>query len=108
MLTKSPFFDFLNRREAVDFRRYLQESKEDSDYIEWNGFLLPNDYGDAEIEYRAIRESCALFDVSPLRKYRIRGTGSGAFLDRLLTRPPLLKLSRARQVPAPISSQEVV
>ncbi len=74
MLKKSPFFDFLNRRENADF-------------IDWNGFLLPNDYGDAVAEYRAIRESCAMFDVSPLRKYRITGAGSGAFLDRLLTRP---------------------
>lgn len=87
MLIKSPFFDLFNRREGVDFQRYVEASEEDSDYIEWNGFLLPHDYGDAGAEYRAIRESCALFDVSPLRKYRIKGSGSGAFLDRLLTRP---------------------
>lgn len=87
MLRKGPFFDFLNRREGVDFEQFLAESVEDSDYIEWNGFLLPDDYGDAEAEYRAIRDSCALFDVSPLRKYRIRGADSGRFLDRLLTRP---------------------
>jgi aminomethyltransferase len=48
---------------------------------------LPNDYGDTGAEYRSIRESCAMFDVSPLRKYRITGAGSGAFLDKLLTRP---------------------
>jgi aminomethyltransferase len=87
MLKKSPFFDFLNRRDGVDFQSYLAGSVEGSDYIEWNGFLLPNDYGDAGAEYHAIRNSCAMFDVSPLRKYRISGPGSGAFLDRLLTRP---------------------
>jgi aminomethyltransferase len=87
MLKKSPFFDFLNRRENTDFQQYLAESIENTDFIDWNGFLLPNDYGDAVAEYRAIRESCAMFDVSPLRKYRITGAGSGAFLDRLLTRP---------------------
>jgi aminomethyltransferase len=87
MLKKSPFFDFLNRREGEDFQTFLEQSTEDSDYIEWNGFLLPSDYGDSQAEYRAIRKSCALFDVSPLRKYRITGPGSGEFLDRLLTRP---------------------
>ncbi len=87
MLKKSPFFDFLNRREDTDFHQYLVNSVEDADFIDWNSFPLPNDYGDAVAEYRAIRESCAMFDVSPLRKYRITGVGSGAFLDRLLTRP---------------------
>jgi len=87
MLMKSPFFDFLNRLDDINFQTYLAHSVENSDYIEWNGFLLPNDYGDAEAEYHAIRESCAMFDVSPLRKYRITGAEAGAFLDRLLTRP---------------------
>lgn len=86
VLRKSPFFDFLNRRED-DFQSFLSRFVEDRDYIEWNGFLLPNDYGDAAVEYRAIREACAMFDVSPLRKYRITGPESGAFLDRLVTRP---------------------
>ncbi len=87
MLKKSSFFDFFGRREGVVFEQYLADSTEDEDYIDWNGFLLPNDYGDAEVEYRAIRKSCAIFDVSPLRKFRIRGAEAGAFLDRLVTRP---------------------
>ena len=86
-LKKSPFFDFLNRRKGVDFENFLSEAVEDEHYINWNQFLLPNDYGDAQAEYAAIRNSCAMFDVSPLRKYRIRGRDCGAFLDRLLTRP---------------------
>ena len=32
------------------------------------------DYGDAEAEYFAIRNSCAMFDVSPIRKISIRGS----------------------------------
>jgi len=87
MLKKSRFFDFLNRREDRDFDAYLRDHKKDEDYIDWHRFVLPNDYGDAELEYRAIRSSCAMFDVSPIRKYRITGGGAGAFLDCLLTRP---------------------
>lgn len=87
MLKKSIFYEFLNRRQGVDFDSFLQYSVEDEDYINWNQFVLPGDYGDAELEYQAIRNSCALFDVSPMRKYQIRGKDAGTFLDHLLTRP---------------------
>ncbi len=87
MLRKSTFFDFLNRRDETDFESFVAESIEDEHYINWNQFVLPRDYGDAELEYHAIRNSCAIFDVSPIRKIRVRGTGAGAFFDRLLTRP---------------------
>jgi aminomethyltransferase len=87
MLKKSAFFDFLNRRDDVDFDHFLAESVEDEQYINWNEFVLPMDYGDAEAEYTAIRNCCALFDVSPIRKIRVHGPDAGAFFDRLLTRP---------------------
>ncbi len=87
MLKKSAFFDFLNRRDGVDFERFMADATEEEHYINWNEFVLAHDYGDAESEYRAIRNSCAIFDVSPLRKTRIHGSGSGPFFDRLLTRP---------------------
>ena len=48
---------------------------------------MPIDYGDAEAEYHAIRNSCAIFDVSPLRKIRVHGNDAGTFFDHLLTRP---------------------
>ena len=87
MLKESVFYKFLNRRKSVKLSEYLKSSEEDVDYINWNQFVLPNDYGDAEQEYLAIRHSCALFDISPMRKYQIQGSGAGVFLDQLLTRP---------------------
>jgi aminomethyltransferase len=87
MLKKSIFFDFLNRRAETDFQSFMAVSTEDEQYINWNEFVLPHDYGDAEAEYVAIRNSCAIFDVSPIRKIRVSGVDAGAFLDRLLTRP---------------------
>ena len=87
MLKKSPFFDFLDRRSDSSFEDFVATSAEDEHYINWNEFLLPNDYGDAELEYHAIRQSCAVFDVSPLRKIRVHGSNAGAFFDQLLTRP---------------------
>ncbi|MCH8059679.1 MAG: aminomethyl transferase family protein [Proteobacteria bacterium] len=86
-MKKSIFFDFLHRREQTDLQSFIAESIEDVHYINWNDFLLPHDYGDAETEYSSIRNSCAIFDVSPIRKIHVGGVGAGKFFDRLLTRP---------------------
>jgi aminomethyltransferase len=87
MLKKSIFFDFLNRREETDFASFMADSIEDEHYINWNEYVLPHDYGDAEAEYFAIRNNCAICDVSPMRKIQVRGIGASAFFDRLMTRP---------------------
>jgi aminomethyltransferase len=87
MLKKSAFFNFLNRHQGTDFDEFIRASTLDEHYIVWHEFAVPNDYGGAESEYRAIRNSCAMYDVSPIRKYRIRGSGAGTFLDHLVTRP---------------------
>ena len=87
MLRESIFFDFLNRRDESDFEQFIAESIEDEHYINWNQFVLSNDYGDAEAEYHAIRNSCAIFDVSPIRKIHVSGAGAAGFFDRVLTRP---------------------
>jgi len=86
-LRKSPFFDFFDRHDDSDFAGFVAQSIEDEHYINWNEFLLPNDYGDAEAEYHAIRSGCAIFDVSPIRKIRVQGSNSGRFFDQVLTRP---------------------
>ena len=77
MLKKSMFFDFLHRREQTDFQSFVANSIKDVHYINWNDFLLPHDYGNAETEYFAIRNSCAIFDVSPIRKIHVGGVGAG-------------------------------
>jgi len=87
VLRKSVFFDFLNRHDDAGFEHFMANAIEDEHYINWNQFVLPHDYGDAEYEYFAIRNNCAMFDVSPIRKIRVTGTSAGDFFDRLLTRP---------------------
>lgn len=87
MLKKSPFYDFLNRNQDRDFESFIATSTEDEDYINWNGRLMPMDYGDAEFEYRAIRDACAVCDVSPMQKIMVRGSDAGKFFDHLSTRP---------------------
>jgi len=86
-LRKSPYFEFLNRRREPGHDAFMKTSVEDHDYINWNQYVLPYDYGDAEFEYHALRNSCALCDVTPMCNIRIRGASAGHFLDQLVTRP---------------------
>ena len=54
---------------------------------EWSGYLSANSYElDHMREYNAVRTSCALFDISPLFKYHVRGRDAGRLLDRMVTR----------------------
>ena len=53
---------------------------------EWKGYTVPDALYDAEIEYFAIRNSAAVFDLTPMTKYRISGPDALAYIDRLVTR----------------------
>ncbi len=52
--------------------------------MEWTGaWKRPSNYGNVEREYRAVRESVSLMDVSTLGKYRVAGPDAVRFLERL-------------------------
>ncbi|MCH8867455.1 MAG: aminomethyl transferase family protein [Proteobacteria bacterium] len=53
---------------------------------EWKGYSTPDALYCAETEYFAIRNATAVFDLSPMTKYRITGPDSLAYLNRLVTR----------------------
>ena len=55
-------------------------------WSEWNGFASAAYYGDAHLEYFSTRNTCGVFDVSPMRKYRFSGPDAAALLDRMVTR----------------------
>ncbi len=65
----------------------MENAVEDQDYIHWNNFVLPYHFGDPEFEYHSLRNSCAIGDVTPMCKIRVRGANAGHFLDQLVTRP---------------------
>lgn len=96
MVKKSVFFDLFSRHRDIDLDDFLRTRREGEDYIVWNDYVIPNDFGDPESEYHAIRNCCAMFDVTPIRKYRIHGSDASVFLDHLLTRPvttfPLMRV----------------
>jgi aminomethyltransferase len=53
----------------------------------WAGYLVASSYElSHEREYHAIRGSAALFDVSPLYKYLVRGKDAARLLDHVMTR----------------------
>ncbi|MDA9761832.1 aminomethyltransferase family protein [Desulfobacterales bacterium] len=86
-MKKSAFFDFFNRHAHIDFESFLTVSKENIDYINWHDYCLPMTYGDEASEYKAVRNACALFDASPVKKYKISGADAGLFIDVVMTRP---------------------
>ena len=54
---------------------------------EWSGYLAAAVYADFhDIEYNAVREAAAVFDISPLYKYEVSGPDAGRLLDRIVTR----------------------
>ena len=53
----------------------------------WAGYVVASSYElHHDREYHAIRSSAALFDVSPLFKYHVRGPDAVRLLDRVVTR----------------------
>ncbi len=53
----------------------------------WAGYTMASVYElTHEREYHAVRSSAALFDVTPLYKYLIRGRDAARLLDRIMTR----------------------
>ena len=55
-------------------------------WTEWNGYATSSYYADSHIEYFSTRNTCGVFDVSPMRKYRFKGADAEAMLNRMVTR----------------------
>jgi aminomethyltransferase len=56
-------------------------------YREWSGYYAVSVYEmHHDHEYNAIRNACALIDVTPLYKYRISGKDATKFVHRVITR----------------------
>jgi len=71
---KTPFYERLT---AVDTL---------NEWHDWKGYTTPDELYCAEMEYFAIRNATAVFDITPMTKYRIKGPDALAYIDRLVTR----------------------
>jgi aminomethyltransferase len=52
----------------------------------WRDWTVADAYFDVGLEYTALRNACAVFDLSPMTKHLVTGPDALAFLDRLVTR----------------------
>ena len=52
----------------------------------WRDHTVADAYFDVGLEYTALRNACAVFDLSPMTKHLITGPDALAFLNRLVTR----------------------
>jgi aminomethyltransferase len=56
-------------------------------FRDWAGYYAVSAYETHhDHEYNAIRNACALIDISPLFKYRVRGPGATRLVNRVITR----------------------
>ena len=55
------------------------------EFMDWEGWLWPNHFGDAVAEHRAVREGVGVWDESPLRKWDFRGPDALRAADRIFT-----------------------
>jgi len=52
----------------------------------WADYLSPHAYTCSAMEYFACRNTCTVFDLTPMSKYRISGKDALPYLNRLVTR----------------------
>jgi aminomethyltransferase len=52
----------------------------------WHDYLSADTYFDDSVEYFAVRNSCGVFDLTPMEKQRVTGPDALPYLERLLTR----------------------
>lgn len=55
-------------------------------WCRWKDYLAAEFFHDAELEYFAIRNAAAVFDLTPMSKHRVTGPDAPAFLDRMVCR----------------------
>ncbi len=77
---------FGNMRLQSPFHARIAAHMTQHEWYIWNGYISPMVITDQELEYFAIRSTAALFDISPMVKYRIEGPDAEACLDRLTLR----------------------
>jgi aminomethyltransferase len=77
---------FHTLRLGTPFQPRLDALAKTSDWYNWAGYRAPHSLWDEELEYFAIRSQCALFDISPMTKYRIEGPDAEAFCNKVTLR----------------------
>lgn len=77
---------FRTLRNSTPFQARIDALMRTDEWYTWAGCKAPSSIWDEELEYFAIRSQAALFDISPMIKYRIEGKEAEAFLNRVTLR----------------------
>lgn len=77
---------FRHPLQPTPFTDRIAEVNPRRSWMAWAGHLSPAVLDSVEQEYFAIRNQATLYDISPLRKYRIAGPDAEAFCNKLVTR----------------------
>ncbi|TDJ43345.1 MAG: aminomethyl transferase family protein [Gammaproteobacteria bacterium] len=68
------------------FHSRLEPLNKLKEWGRWHDYLSADTYICDSKEYFAVRNTCAVFDLTPMEKTRVTGPDAFAYLDRLLTR----------------------
>ncbi len=71
---RTPFYPRLAERDSLNA------------WHDWKGYSSADALYCADTEYFAIRNACAVFDLTPMTKYRITGPDALPYVNRLVTR----------------------
>lgn len=77
---------FRNHVYPSPFHLRQKEANKLKEWSRWADYLSVPAYYDASLEYFAARNSCAVFDLTPMIKHRVSGPDALAYLNRLVTR----------------------
>ena len=70
------------------------------EFMDWEGWYWPTDFGDAVAEHNAVRQDVGVWDESPLRKWDFTGPDALAAADRIFTNDMLgLEIGQVRYAP---------
>lgn len=77
----------MQRLKVTPFHSRTAQLMQGAEWRRWGGYQVASCYEMVpDREYYAVRSSTAMFDVSPLAKYRITGPEARPYLQKLLTR----------------------
>jgi aminomethyltransferase len=68
------------------FHGRLAPLNQANEWLRWSGYTTADCLTDPATEYFAIRHAATLYDISPMRKYRVAGPDAERCLNRVLTR----------------------
>jgi len=77
---------FRTLRLDTPFQPRIDALAKTNDWYSWGGYRAPHSLWDEELEYFAIRSQAAVFDISPMVKYRIEGPDAEALCNKVTLR----------------------